>query len=186
MCARFSHVFRTISRSMRHRPRHRACAVNIASSAGTVLLVRTAMLAALSLASVVNSYATDDRVRFEPQSGHDPYSKLTQAASSPNGDLVATSASDGNIILWEATTARQIWKARPSAAFTSAYGVVFTPDGKSLFASFWNGASPTLVQIDTTSGMILASSQVDIYGQIRISHNGRYLALLPRTSLINT
>ena len=104
---------------------------------------------------------------------------VNSVAFSPNGQLIASGADDGNAILWQVAREDRLRSVLPSNTRGSGQavrGVAFTPDGRILVApaaepgevNLWNVSHRTLI---TT----LPISSDELTG-IAVSHDGREIA----------
>ena len=71
------------------------------------------------------------------------FSYLTSLALSPNGQILASLPSEGNIELWDMNTQTRIATLKPSRNFTE---IAFSPDGRILAGSFIGGIDVYSVQ----------------------------------------
>jgi WD40 repeat protein len=89
---------------------------------------------------------------------------------SPDGKTLATGAVAGNLILWEAATGKELWRATGA----EAQGVAFSPDGRTLAAGGWKGIIRIWDAADHSKLREFATGE-DIY-TLAFSPDGKSLA----------
>lgn len=75
------------------------------------------------------------------------FARITSLAISPCDTTLATGDVDGNILLWDLTTHQQLFALHSGGG--SAHCLQFSPDGRCLVASVWQGSTSQLVVWDT-------------------------------------
>ncbi|WP_405935161.1 hypothetical protein OG495_33780 [Streptomyces longwoodensis] len=85
--------------------------------------------------------------------GGGPFTEVSQAAYSPDGELLATADVEHTVRLWDVARHRVV------ATFTghreSVFSVVFAPDGRTLASAGWDGTvrlRPSRRPLDTLTG----------------------------------
>ncbi|KJH69843.1 WD40 repeat domain-containing protein [Aliterella atlantica] len=145
-----------------------ACSKDKALCDFSALTIRQAYLAECSLHDLNFSGAAIDRCVFA-----ETFGGITTVAFSPNGQILATSDTSGEIQIWQVEDGKQLASCKEHSHW--AWQVVFSPDGKMLASV----ADDYLVKLwDVTTGNCLTTLTGHTYSvnAVAFSPDGRTLA----------
>jgi WD40 repeat protein len=123
-------------------------------------------------------------VAFGPEEqrwfGHRAY--MTRAVFSPDGQTMLSSDQSGGLILWDATSGRQIRQMRGyGGAVTNSPGIAFTPDGQAVVTL---AEDSNLILLDINTGEILRRFGSYGYSNLALSPDGSMVAVENGTGII--
>jgi WD40 repeat protein len=96
--------------------------------------------------------------------------QVTEAAFSPDGHTLATSAFDGSLRLWDIASLRHV-----ELLGSRIRSVAFSPDSKTLAFTQWGGRSIRLWDVTARRGRAILAQQSDVVG-VAFSPDGMLLA----------
>jgi WD40 repeat protein len=125
---------------------------------------------AVAAGRLVKLYDTASRAARATLRGHDAH--VMQVVFSPDGKILASSASDAEVRLWNISSAKELRRlARP---YVTTHPIAFTPDGQSVVVS-WRDNS--LKGWDVSTGSLSHMFEWHRIGPLVYSRDGRVLAM---------
>lgn len=97
------------------------------------------------------------------------HTKWATAIARPGGKLIASTSTDGTILLWDAATTREVRRWRPGSTWQP---IAFLPDGKALASAAYDGKSFIRIA-DVESGKQLQRFETERTHDFVISADGK-------------
>lgn len=104
--------------------------------------------------------------------------RVFRVAYSPDGSLMATGTTSGDVEVWEVATGKSLFHKRVEGLMS---GLIFSADSDTLFEgrTVFDGRAGLLITRDSRSGVVRSETEVPLkFGEMAISPDDRFMAFL--------